>query len=41
MNITQSYPVIQVEDVAKAVSFFEEYFGFRAQFSSDWYVHLQ
>lgn len=41
MNITQYYPVLMVEDVAEVSTFYQEHFGFRICFESDWYVHLQ
>ena len=41
MKITSYYPVIMTRDVAGTAAFYAAHFGFRAVFSSDWYVHLQ
>ena len=41
MKITSYYPVIMTEDVKGSAAFYEQHFGFRALFSTDWYVHLQ
>ena len=41
MRITQSYPLIQVSDVAATTTFFRDWLGFRAVFEADWYVQLQ
>lgn len=41
MKITQYYPVLMVEDVAKTSAFYRTHLGFRSLFESDWYVHLQ
>jgi uncharacterized glyoxalase superfamily protein PhnB len=41
MKVSQYYPVIQVEDVAKVSAFYQTHFGFEPAFKSDWYVHLQ
>ncbi|MVO16753.1 VOC family protein [Parasedimentitalea huanghaiensis] len=41
MKPTQFYPVIQTENVETTATFYIEHFGFRAVFTSDWYVHLQ
>ena len=41
MKTTQFYPVIQTDTVEDTAAFYTENFGFRAVFTSDWYVHLQ
>lgn len=41
MKITGYYPVLLVEDVAKAAAFYQTHFGFKSLFASDWYIHLQ
>lgn len=41
MKITGYYPVLLVDDVGKAAAFYETHFGFKALFTSGWYVHLQ
>lgn len=41
MKIASYYPVIMTDDVAATAAFYIEHFGFEAQFSADWYVHLQ
>ena len=41
MRITESYPLIQVVDVASAAAFFRRWLGFRPVFEADWYVQLQ
>jgi len=41
MKPTQFYPVIQTDNVEGTASFYSEHFGFRAVFTSDWYIHLQ
>lgn len=41
MKVTSFYPVIQTADVAATAAFYQQHFGFRALFSSDWYWHLQ
>ncbi|MEM6694308.1 MAG: VOC family protein [Pseudomonadota bacterium] len=41
MRVTQYYPVIQSDAVAKTAEFYKRHFGFRAAFEADWYVHLQ
>ena len=41
MNITQYYPVLQVENVAKTAEFYQTHFDFDVAFESDWYMHLQ
>ena len=41
MKITSYYPVLMTSDVAGTADFYCTHFGFEAQFTSDWYVHLQ
>ncbi|SOY39942.1 putative antibiotic resistance protein; GlyoxalaseI/dioxygenase domain [Cupriavidus taiwanensis] len=41
MKVTSYYPVIMTADVAGTAAFYQQHFGFRALFASDWYVHLQ
>ncbi len=41
MKITQYYPVLMVDDVLEISRFYQQHFGFRLLFESDWYVHLQ
>lgn len=41
MKTTQYYPVIQTNDVAGTVAFYQSHFGFSPAFAADWYVHLQ
>lgn len=41
MKITSYYPVLMTDDVAGTADFYCTHFGFEAQFTSDWYVHLQ
>lgn len=41
MKINDYYPVLLVDDVAKAAAFYQAHFGFKPMFSIGWYVHLQ
>ncbi|CAN7321862.1 VOC family protein [Rhizobium sp. LjRoot98] len=41
MKITSYYPVIMTRDVLGTTKFYVRHFGFTAQFTTDWYVHLQ
>ncbi|WP_342076727.1 VOC family protein [Yoonia sp. SS1-5] len=41
MKSTQYYPLIQTDDVAGTVAFYQRHLGFQPLFESDWYVHLQ
>lgn len=41
MKITSYYPVIMTRDVLGTTEFYVRHFGFKAQFTTDWYVHLQ
>lgn len=41
MKVTSYYPVIMTEQVEGTAAFYIEHFGFRENFASDWYVHLQ
>jgi catechol 2,3-dioxygenase-like lactoylglutathione lyase family enzyme len=41
MKITSYYPVILTRDVPGTAAFWTRHFGFRALFTTDWYVHLQ
>ena len=41
MRTNSYYPVIMTADVAGSATFYRTYFGFKALFESDWYVHLQ
>ena len=38
--ISSSYPVIMTENVAATAAFYQQHFGFKQLFSSDWYIHL-
>lgn len=39
---TQSfYPLLQVADIERAATFYEQHLGFTRVFSSDWYIHLR
>ncbi|MFN0247709.1 MAG: VOC family protein [Kofleriaceae bacterium] len=40
MNITRTYPVLATTDVSYAAQFYEQHFGLRRRYTSDWYVHL-
>ncbi len=40
MKVTSYYPVIMTAAVSATAGFYKTYFGFRAAFMSDWYVHL-
>ncbi|GHE59344.1 glyoxalase [Camelimonas fluminis] len=39
--ITSFYPVLMTGDVAATAAFYQQMFGFRPLFTTDWYVHLQ
>ncbi|MDB5585614.1 MAG: glyoxalase [Devosia sp.] len=41
MNLTGSYPVLLVADVAPIAAFYQAHFGFKVVFASSWYVHLR
>jgi catechol 2,3-dioxygenase-like lactoylglutathione lyase family enzyme len=41
MKVTSYYPVVMTHDVAATAGFYQQHFGFKALFTSDWYVHLQ
>lgn len=41
MKITSFYPVLMVDDVATAVTFYREVLGFQTSFDADWYVSLR
>jgi catechol 2,3-dioxygenase-like lactoylglutathione lyase family enzyme len=41
MDITGVYPVLMVEDVARAAQFYREELGFEVTFEADWYVSLR
>lgn len=41
MKVNSYYPVIMTNDVALTAAFYRTHFGFKALFTSDWYVHLQ
>ncbi len=41
MKITSYYPVIMTRDVQGTTEFYVRHFGFKALFTTDWYVHLQ
>ncbi|MET3899469.1 putative glyoxalase superfamily protein PhnB [Devosia sp. UYZn731] len=41
MNLTGSYPVLLVADVAPIAAFYQTHFGFEVVFASSWYVHLR
>lgn len=41
MQCKEFYPVLMVEDVTAAASFYVTHFDFVPQFEADWYVHLQ
>jgi catechol 2,3-dioxygenase-like lactoylglutathione lyase family enzyme len=40
MAISNWFPVLITNDVQRARSFYERYFGLVPRFESDWYVHL-
>jgi catechol 2,3-dioxygenase-like lactoylglutathione lyase family enzyme len=40
MNITSSFPVYIVADLAAAKAFYARHFGFAPAFENDWYLHL-
>ncbi|MGF1507892.1 MAG: VOC family protein [Myxococcota bacterium] len=39
--ISSFYPVLVSADVGSAAQFYQQHLGFRALFTSDWYIHLQ
>lgn len=41
MRISQYYPVIATDDVAKSADFYAQHFDFKPVFEVDWYIHLQ
>ena len=41
MKVTSYYPVIMTERVEETAAFYIAHFGFRENFASDWYMHLQ
>ena len=41
MQISQFYPLIQTNAVEETAAFYQQNFGFKALFESDWYYHLQ
>jgi hypothetical protein len=41
MKVTSYYPVIMTERVEETAAFYIAHFGFRENFASNWYVHLQ
>lgn len=41
MSVTSIYPVLLTADVASAVRFYREHFGFSVTFESEWYVSLR
>lgn len=41
MNLTASYPVLLVADVAPIAAFYQSHFGFEPVLTSSWYVHLR
>lgn len=41
MTLTSFYPVLGTSDVAEAAAYYEQWFGFRRTFTSDWYVSLE
>ncbi|MGL6210756.1 MAG: VOC family protein [Paracoccaceae bacterium] len=41
MKTTSYYPVIMTADVPATAAFWQHHFGFEAQYTTDWYVHLQ
>ncbi|MBW9210721.1 glyoxalase/bleomycin resistance/extradiol dioxygenase family protein [Mumia sp. zg.B21] len=41
MTLTSFYPVLGTHDVAEAATYYEQWFGFRRTFTSDWYVSLE
>jgi len=41
VKVTSYYPVVMTRDVDGTAAFYQQHFGFRPLFASDWYVHLQ
>jgi len=41
MKSSSFHPVLMTTDVPGTAAFYTRHFGFRALFTSDWYVHLQ
>lgn len=41
MKVRSYYPVIMTERVEETAAFYIAHFGFRENFASNWYVHLQ
>lgn len=35
------YPLLQVTDIATTSRFYQDHFGFKPVFASDWYMHLR
>ena len=35
------YPLLQVTDIAATSRFYQDHFGFKPVFASDWYMHLR
>ncbi|GLQ11313.1 glyoxalase [Devosia yakushimensis] len=41
MKMLNSYPLLQVDDVAATAAFYQAHLGFAPVFESDWYVHMR
>lgn len=40
MKINSFYPVIATKELEQSATFYQQYFGFKPSFSSDWYISL-
>lgn len=41
MKMLNSYPLLQVADVAATAAFYQAHLGFAPVFENDWYVHMR